>query len=119
MGYASSNLGQMRELWFKWGTRWELGEHNWKVVGTCWEMHHGEHGANIKIQKMLNFGPPPSLTPKGKIIIIIIIMGPLGVHVKELSHWLHENSIPKSVFVTIFWLGLVLLSSKEHDLGLM
>jgi len=59
MGYASSNLGQMRELWFKWGTRWELGEHNWKVVGTCWEMHHGEHGANIfKIQKNLNFGPP-------------------------------------------------------------
>jgi hypothetical protein len=46
-------------------------------------------------------------------------MGPLGVHVKELSHWLHENSIPKSVFVTIFWLGLVILSSKEHDLGLM
>ncbi len=89
-----------------------LSEH----VGKC---IMGNMVPTSKSKKNWTLDPPPSLTPKGKIIIIIIIMGPLGVHVKELSHWLHENSIPKSVFVTIFWLGLVPLSSKEHDLGLM
>jgi hypothetical protein len=75
-----------------WGTHWELREHTENLMRT-WCKHVGNKG---KMKKILS--PSPTKL-KRKIIKA------LRVHA-EASHWLHEISIPKTVYHH-FWPGLI------------